>query len=91
MIPLPTIPKNIPIIFKEIIFFRIKASGRLKAVTAIIKLSAVPSSIPLLVKTSISGIIPAAFEYIGIPIITAIGTAKGFPAPVYEAIKSVGT
>ena len=67
---LPTIPKNIPINFKDITLFKIIASGKLKATTAIIKDSAVPNNIPLEVKTSIKGIIPAALEYIGIPIIT---------------------
>lgn len=82
MIPLPTMAKNNPISLIEMIFFSISASGKLNAVTAIIKLSAVPKSIPLPVSTSTKGITPAALEYIGIPIITAIITANGLPSPV---------
>ena len=75
MIPKPTIPKNKAINFTEIILFKIIASGKLRAVTAIIKAKAVPKSIPLAVNTSTKGITPAALEYIGIPINTAAKTA----------------
>jgi hypothetical protein len=38
-----------------------------------------------------SGITPAAFEYIGTPISVAIGTAKILSAPATLTINSVGT
>ena len=86
----PTIPKNIPISFTLKTLFKIIASGKLKATTAIIKESAVPSNIPFCVKTSTSGKIPAAFEYIGIPIITATIGAYQTSQPAYLLIKSAG-
>ncbi len=51
----PTIPKKIPISFTLKTRFKIIASGKLNATTAIIKLNAVPSNIPFWVKTSTNG------------------------------------
>jgi len=47
--------------------------------------SAVPIETPVLVNSLINGITPAALEYSGIPINTAMGTAKGFSFPAYCA------
>ena len=62
-------------------FLRIIISGTDRAVTAIIKARAVPIGIPLSMNTATRGIIPAALEYKGTPINTAMGTAKGLPGP----------
>ena len=80
--PRATIPKKRAIIRICKIRLRIIASGRLKAVTAIINANAVPIAIPLAVSASTIGIIPAALEYIGIPSTTATITAKGLSFPV---------
>ena len=71
-------------------FLSIIISGNDSAVTAIIKAKAVPMGIPFSIKTATKGIIPAAFEYKGIPINTAMGTAKGLPGPAYLMRKSAG-
>ena len=77
-----TTPKKIAINFQVITFLSIVASGIESPTTAIIKAMAVPSGTPLATKTCITGMTPAALLYIGIPKITAIGTAKGFSLPI---------
>ena len=72
-------------------FRSIIISGTDSAVTAIIKARAVPIGIPLSINTATKGIIPAALEYNGTPISTAMGTAKGLPGPAYVRRKSEGT
>ena len=72
------VPKYIAINFQFITFFKSIASGNDKPTTPIIKAMAVPRGTPLATKTCITGITPAALLYIGIPKITAMGTAKGF-------------
>jgi hypothetical protein len=61
---------------------RIIISGSERAVTAIIKASTVPMAMPFSCRAATRGITPAALEYRGTPISTAIGTAKklSFPA-----------
>ena len=49
-------------------------SGSESAVTDIMKASTVPSAAPLPINASTTGRMPAAFEYIGMPITTAAGT-----------------
>ena len=66
------------------------ASGKLRAVTAIIKESAVPIDTPALVNSLTRGITPAALEYKGIPSKTAIGTANGLSRPAYCASVPAG-
>ena len=69
-----------------ITFFKIINSGRDNAVTDIINASVVPMDTPFSVNTETKGITPAAFEYKGMPIRTARGTAYhlSFPAYVYK-------
>ena len=62
-------------------FLKMIISGRDNAVTAIINAKAVPTGIPLSIRTATNGMIPAAFEYSDTPINTAMGTAKGLFAP----------
>lgn len=71
-------------------FLRIIISGKDRAVTDIINAKAVPIGIPFSIKTATKGIIPAAFEYNGTPINTAMGTAKGLFGPAYFMRKSAG-
>ena len=73
-----TTAKKIPMSFKVITFFKSIASGSDKPTTPIIKAMAVPNGTPFATKTCITGITPAELLYIGIPKMTAIGTAKGF-------------
>lgn len=76
-----SIPINIANNFGFNTFLSIIISGTDKAVTAIIKAKAVPTGIPLSIKTATRGMIPAALEYNGTPIKTAMGTAKGLFGP----------
>ena len=71
-------------------FLSIIISGKDNAVTAIINAKAVPMGIPLSINTATNGIMPAALEYKGIPINTAMGTAKGLFGPAYCRRKSAG-
>ena len=72
-------------------FLSIIISGSDKAITDIINASAVPNDAPFSISTDTIGIIPAAFEYNGIPIKTEIGTAYQTSFPINEAMNSAGT
>jgi hypothetical protein len=89
--PVITIPMNIArsLGFKTLLNNML--SGKLRPVTAIMKASAVPMLTPALVNSLTRGITPAALEYSGTPIITAINTAKGLFFPEYFANEPVGT
>ena len=89
--PIPTTAAKISTNFTFITVFRLINSGKDKPVTAILKVRAVPIQTPFSVKTLTRGIIPAVFEYKGIPISTANGTAYQLLPPAYCAIKSAGT
>ena len=91
IIPTPTTLAKIMMSFVFITFLRIINSGSDSAVTAIIKASAVPIATPFSVNAPTSGITPAAFEYSGMPITTANGTAYHLSDPAYCAKKSAGT
>ena len=54
------------------------SEGKLKVVTAIIKLSTVPSNAPLSSNASATGIVPKISAYMGVPAITARIKPKGF-------------
>lgn len=82
MIQTVTTLKNMPINFHVITFFKSIASGRDNPTTPIIKAIAVPKGIPLATKTSTTGKIPEALEYIGTASIVAIGTAKKLSFPI---------
>lgn len=91
IIPIPTTPAKIKINLGFIIFLRIINSGNDKAVTDIIKESAVPIATPFSVNALTKGIIPAALEYKGIPTKAERGTAYQLPAPTNFAKKPEGT
>lgn len=73
-----------------ITFFKIRNSGNESPITAIINASAVPRGIHLAINDWTTGITPAELVYIGIPIITANGTAKGLPLVIYVSKNPVG-
>lgn len=77
MIPAAVIVKKITINRSRITFFKITASGKLKAAVAIMKASAVPSGIPFLNKAMAIGTIAAQLPYMGTPNIVAKGTDSG--------------
>ena len=62
-------------------FLNMISDGRLRVVTAIIKLSTVPSSAPLDRSASATGIVPKISAYIGTPTSVARITPKGFLFP----------
>ena len=72
-------------------FFKIRNSGRLNHTTAIMNASHVPIGIHFKIRACIIGIMLVAFAYIGIPSITAIGTAKGLFFVIYFSKNQVGT
>lgn len=86
-----TKPKNIKSNWIFITFLSIKNSGSESPTTAIIKARPVQSGIHFEISASTIGIILVALAYIGIPIITAIGTAKGLSAVMYFSKNPVGT
>ena len=67
------------------------ASGNDNPITDIINASAVPSDAPFSIRTDTTGIMPAAFEYKGIPINTESGTDHQTDFPIIHAIKFSGT
>ena len=70
---------------------RMIISGSDSAVTDIMKASTVPSAAPLPSSASTTGMMPAAFEYIGTPISTTAGTDHQAPLPMMVASSSAGT
>jgi len=66
-------------------------SGNDNPITDIIKANAVPRAAPFSIKAETIGIIPAAFEYSGIPIRTERGTEYQADLPIKAARKSSGT
>gem|GEM_PF-1814444 len=72
-------------------FRRIIISGSDNPITDIINANAVPNEAPFSIKTDSIGMIPAAFEYNGIPIKIDNGTAYQTSLPMNDAIKSAGT
>jgi hypothetical protein len=73
-----------------ITFLSIRNSGKDNHITAIIKASAVPIGTPFAISDWTTGITPAELVYIGIPIITAKGTAKGLFLLIYVSKNQVG-
>ena len=69
---------------------RITNSGRLMAVTAIMKARVVPRGRPLPSSAWTIGMVPAAFEYIGTASRTTSGTASRLARPPIWATRSVG-
>ena len=91
IIPTAIIPANVSMNWIFSTFFRIIISGRERPITAIMNANAVPSDAPFSINTDTIGMIPAAFEYSGIPITTDNGTLYHADLPINEAMKSSGT
>jgi hypothetical protein len=85
-----TIQKYVSNNFIFITFLRIRNSGKDRPITAIIKASAVPIGTPFAISDWTTGITPAELVYIGIPMITAKGTAKGLFLVMYASKNQVG-
>ena len=77
MIPAVQTAINVPNNFGLTTCFNIISDGRLKVVTAIIKLKTVPSKAPFASKASAIGIVPKISAYIGIPISVASTVPNG--------------
>jgi len=72
-------------------FLSIIISGRERPMTAIMNDNTVPSDAPYSISTDTIGMIPAAFEYNGTPIMTDNGTLYQADFPIRDAMKSSGT
>jgi len=70
---------------------RMIISGSDKAITDIMKARTVPRAAPLPSSASTTGMMPAAFEYIGTPSSTAAGTDHQASAPMIRDSNSAGT
>ena len=70
---------------------RMMVSGSDRPMTAIMNASTVPSAAPLASSAWTTGMMPAAFEYIGMPTSTASGTAHQAPFPMMLAMNCSGT
>jgi hypothetical protein len=90
IIPKEVIAKNIAISFSFMALFRRMASGRLKALVAIIKARAVPKGTPFSNKATATGTIAIQLAYIGTPNIVAKGTEKGPVLLIADSIASWG-
>lgn len=86
----PTIPKKARRSFILMTFLRMRNSGRLSPTTAIMKASPVPRGIHFAMRAWMIGRTLVALAYIGIPRMTAIGTAKGFDLVIYCSKNPVG-
>lgn len=85
-----TTQKKVKSSFIFITFLSMRNSGKLSPTTAIIKASPVPRGIHFTMSAWIIGITLVVFAYIGIPIITAIGTANGLLFVIYFSKNQVG-
>ena len=66
-------------------------SGNDRPMTDIMKANTVPSAAPFPNNACTTGMIPAAFEYMGMPISTANGTDHQALLPMIDAMKFCGT
>lgn len=89
-IPIETIPINITNSFFLTTFESIIIEGRERAVTPIIKDSAVPIPTPFITKASAIGKVPNISAYIGIPTKVAIKTEYHLSWPSMADIKDSG-
>ena len=76
--------------FILIAFFNMINEGRLKVVTAIMKLKILPRSAPLESKASAIGIVPNISAYIGTPTIVASTTPNGLLRPRIDSTQASG-
>lgn len=75
MIPIQTIPMNVPSSFFLIALDSITMDGRERVVTAIINERIVPSPAPFASRLSATGMVPKISAYMGTPTAVASGTA----------------
>lgn len=87
-IPVPTTPIKVKIKGNFSTLRSIIISGKDSPMTAIIKARAVPNAAPFSMSAETIGMIPAAFEYKGIPMSTDNGTEYQTDSPMNDAIKS---
>ena len=87
---IPTTPKKMSSNLVFMTFLSIKNSGNDKPTTAIINANHVPNGIHFAINAWTMGITLVAFAYIGIPTITAIGTANGLFLLIYCSKNPVG-
>jgi len=87
----PIVQKKINKSLSFITFFKIKNSGKDNPTTAIINANQVPSGIHFAIKAWTIGMTLVEFAYIGIPTMTAIGTANGLLFVIYVSKNPVGT
>lgn len=85
-----TIPKNASNNLIFITFLRMRNSGSDNPTTAIIKAKPVPRGIHFAMSACTIGMTLVAFAYIGIPKITANGTANGLFLVIYCSKNPVG-
>ncbi len=91
MIPAAVTPKNIKINFNFIARLSMTASGKLRAVMAIINARAVPSGMPFWNKTTATGTTATQLPYSGTPNRVAIGTENTPALPIMPCSVSWGT
>ena len=89
--PEATTPTNTAISFGLSTLRRMIISGNDSAVTDIMNASTVPIAAPLSISASTTGMMPAAFEYIGTPSSTTAGTDHHSPRPMMVASRSAAT
>src|SRR5579871_1172185 len=89
-IPAVTTPMNTAISRRLSTFRKMIISGNDSAVTDIMNASTVPRAAPLPSSASTTGMMPAAFEYIGTPMSTTAGTDHHAPLPIIVARRSAG-
>ena len=89
--PEATTPIKIAISLGLRTFLKITISGKDKAMTLIMNAKTVPRAAPLPSKASTTGMIPAALEYMGMPMMTERGTDHQDPLPMIEAMTPSGT
>lgn len=90
MIPTVQTAANVPRSRGFTAFPSMTIDGKLKVVTAIMKLKMVPSWAPLAKSASATGMVPKISAYMGTPTRTASTTPKGFPLPRAVSIHSPG-
>lgn len=90
MIPTVQTAANVPRSRGFTAFPSMTIDGKLKVVTAIMKLKMVPSWAPLAKSASATGMVPKISAYMGTPTSTARTTPKGFPLPRAVSIHASG-
>ena len=89
-IPTATMPKKMARSFGFTTLDSMTREGRDKAVTPIMKASAVPKPTPLAMRASAMGSVPKISAYMGIPMMVATRTDHHLSAPQIEVMKASG-